>query len=95
MEENKLTPQGLKPYQEHGIALDNRKHLSMTGIDKVISIKPELLQVKSVLGDIIITGQNIEVIKLDLDQHSITLNGKFDSIKYIESKKPLLKKIFK
>ena len=96
MEENKLATTTLKPPQEHTLTLDNRKHLSMTGIDKVISIKPELLQVKSLLGDIIITGQNIEVTKLDLDQHTISLNGKFDSIKYVENNKtPLLKKIFK
>ena len=96
MEENKLATTSTKPLQEHTLTLDNRKHLSMTGIDKVISIKPELLQVKSFLGDIVITGQNIEVTKLDLDQHTISLNGKFDSIKYVENNKtPLLKKIFK
>ena len=81
---------------EHGLILNNRNNLSVTGVDKVISVKPDLLQLKTSAGDLIVIGQNIEVTKLDLEQHSINLTGKFDSIKYSESNKtPLLKKIFK
>ena len=82
--------------KEHILTLDARKHLSISGIDKVISVKPDTFQAKSVVGDIVVTGQNIEVVKLDLEQHTIILNGKFDNIKYLENNKtPLLKKIFK
>lgn len=96
MEQNKSTAISSKPMQEHGLTLTNRNHLTITGIDKVISVKPDLLQIKSNNGDIVVTGQNMEVTKLDLEQHTITLNGKFDSFKYLENNKtPLLKKIFK
>lgn len=85
-----------KPSMEHSLNLVDRKYLTITGVEKVISVKPDLLQLKTSAGDIIVVGQNIEVTKLDLEQHSLNLNGKFDSIKYIENnKKPLLKKIFK
>ena len=94
MEENKSN--NTKPALEHSLTLTNRKHLTITGVDKVVSVKPELLQLKSTAGDIVITGHKIEVIKLDVEQHTITLTGKFDNIKYIENTKtPLLKKIFK
>ena len=98
MEENKSTSLSSKPAntQEHNLTLIDRKHLAITGVDKVVSVKPDLLQLKSNHGDIVITGQNIEVTKLDLEQHSLTLNGKFDNIKYLDNNKtPLLKKIFK
>ncbi|MFQ6724219.1 MAG: YabP/YqfC family sporulation protein [Clostridia bacterium] len=97
MEENKSTIQtNPKPSVEHSLTLVDRKHLNITGVEKVVSIKPDLLQLKSSAGDIIVNGQNIEVTKLDLDQHSIALTGKFDSIKYNNvDKTPLLKKIFK
>lgn len=89
---NPLVPTNI----EHNLTLNNRNNLNITGIEKVVSVKPDLLQVKSSAGDIIVTGQNIEVTKLDLDQHSINFSGKFDSIKYIDNNKtPLLKKIFK
>ena len=97
MEENKSTVQSsTKPTFEHSLTLVDRKHLTITGVDKVVSVKPDLLQAKTSSGDISITGQNIEVTKLDLDQHTLSLNGKFDSIRYSENNKtPLLKKIFK
>ena len=94
--EDKLISANSKPIKEHSLTLNNRNHLTITGIEKVISVKPDLLQIKSNSGDIVVTGQNMEVTKLDLEQHTITLNGKFDSFKYLENNKtPLLKKIFK
>lgn len=98
MEENKSTITATQPApsKEHSLTLTDRKHLTITGVEKVVSVKPDLLQLKSTAGDIIVTGQNIEVTKLDLDQHTLSLNGKFDSIKYNNiDKTPLLKKIFK
>ena len=86
----------LKSNTEHSITLNNRKTLTITGVNKVISVKPGLLQLKSNSGDISISGQNIEVTKLDVEQHTIELTGRFDAIKYSENTKtPLLKKIFK
>lgn len=85
-----------KPSMEHTLTLVNRNQLTITGVDKVVSVKPDLLQVKTSAGDMVVAGQNIEVTKLDLEQHSLSLNGKFDSIKYSNvDKTPLLKKIFK
>ena len=97
MEENKSTIQANpKPSMEHSLNLVDRKHLTITGVEKVVSVKPDLVQLKSSAGDIVISGQNIEVTKLDLEQHTLSLNGKFDSIKYSNvDKTPLLKKIFK
>ena len=96
MEDNITTTSKPTTKQEHTLTLVDRKHLTITGVDKVVSVKPDLLQLKSSAGDIVVTGQNMEVTKLDLDQHNISLNGKFDSIKYLDNNKtPLLKKIFK
>lgn len=97
MEENiKTTSKQTNPPKEHILTLSNRNSLNISSVEKVISVKPDLVQLKSSAGDIVIAGQNIEVTKLDLDQQTLSLNGKFDTIKYIEnSKTPLLKKIFK
>ena len=85
-----------KPSQEHTLTLVDRKHLTISGVDKVSSVKPDLLQVKTSAGDMVVAGQSIEVTKLDLEQHTLSLTGRFDSIKYSENNKtPLLKKIFK
>lgn len=97
MEQNKSSIQANpKPNMEHSLTLVDRKLLTVTGVEKVVSVKPDLLQVKTSAGDMIVSGQNIEVTKLDLDQHTISLTGKFDNFKYSNTDKtPLLKKIFK
>ena len=97
MEENaKTTVKQTSTGSEHSLTLINRNTLSVTGVDKVISVKPDLLQLKTTAGDMVVNGQDIEVTKLDLEQHTINLTGKFDNIKYSENNKtPLLKKIFK
>lgn len=84
------------PQLEHCLSITNRKEMSISGVTKVVSIKPDLVQLKSSKGDIMISGQNIEVTKLDLDNHLLLLSGLFSNIKYIENTKtPLFKKIFK
>ncbi|MBQ3502389.1 MAG: YabP/YqfC family sporulation protein [Clostridia bacterium] len=97
MEENtKITPKQTATPKEHILTISNRNNLNISSVEKVVSVKPDLVQLKSSAGDIVITGQNIEVTKLDLEQQILSLYGKFDSIKYIESSKtPLLKKLFK
>ncbi len=97
MEENaKTIVKQTNTNSEHNLTLINRNNLSVTGVDKVISVKPDLLQLKTTSGDMIVNGENIEVTKLDLEQHTINLTGTFDSIKYSENNKtPLFKKIFK
>lgn len=96
MEEKLNIQSNPKPTMEHSLNLVDRKFLTITGVEKVVSVKPDLLQVKTSAGDMVVNGQNIEVTKLDLEQHTINLSGKFDTIKYSENNKtPLLKKIFK
>lgn len=81
---------------EHSLTLIDRNTLTIVGVDKVISVKTDLVQLSSNKGNIIISGQNIEVTKLDLDTHTLILSGVFDNIKYLNNTKtPLLKKIFK
>ena len=81
---------------EHSLTLHNRNHLIIVGVDKVVSMKPDLVQLTSNKGSMAIFGKDIEVTKLDLDTHTLELSGQFDAVKYLDiNKTPFLKKIFK
>lgn len=81
---------------EHILNIANRKEISISGITKVVSVKPDLVQLKTCQGDMIISGKDLEVTKLDLENHTLNLSGTFCGLKYLETTKtPLLKKIFK
>lgn len=78
------------------LTLSNRNFLTIDGIEKLISIKPNLVQLNSSFGAIIIEGKNLELIDLNNESKVIKLKGEIDAIKYTESKNNnFLRKIFK
>ena len=88
-----------KPQQtkEQTLNLLNRKSLSVTGVNKVISLKPDLIQLDTVQGGLMISGSNLELIKLDNTTNKADISGQIDTLKYIgeKEKQPFFRKIFK
>ena len=82
---------------EQNINLLNKKELSVTGTNKIISLKPDLIQLDTVLGGLIITGNNLELIKLDNQTTRAEIKGEINLLKFVEgkTKQPFFRKIFK
>ena len=81
---------------EQTINLINKKELMVSGTNKIISLKPDLIQLDTVLGGLIITGTNLELIKLDNVTTRADIKGEVNSLKFTDIKKqPFLRKIFK
>ena len=87
----------IKPEKEQLIVLSNKKNLSVTGTNKIISLKPDLIQLDTVFGGLQIVGNNLELIKLDNTTTRAEINGEINALKFIEekSKEPIFRKIFK
>ena len=83
--------------KEQLLILSNRKNLSITGIIKIISLKPELIQLETTFGGTLIVGKNLELIKLDNSTTRAEISGLINEIRYCESKSKsnLFRKIFK
>ena len=76
------------------VNLDNRNTLKITGVQKVFySTQTESLLLTS-YGKLLISGNNINVKKVALEQNIVELDGKFDAIKYTNSSKQTNKKLF-
>lgn len=82
---------------EQLIVLSNKKNLSVTGTNKVISLKPDLIQLDTNYGGLMITGANLELIKLDNVTTRAELSGDINGIKFLDKqiKEPFFRKIFK
>jgi len=77
------------------LTLDNRKRLSMTGVDAVDGFSEEYLKL-TVAGDkVLINGEKIKITAYNKMNGNLSAEGKFIEIKYIGKKVPLLKRIFK
>lgn len=72
--------------------------LLIKGATKIISSTQTQAVVETGENAIVLTGTNIEVKKLNLEEGEVCFNGKFSLIKFNEAigqKTPLLKRIFK
>lgn len=86
-----------KIINEQLITLNNRQNLNISGTNKIISLKPDLIQLSTNLGGIVINGENLELVKLDNNSTIAEIKGIINSIKFVQDikKEPLFRKLFK
>lgn len=80
------------------ITIENREAITIKGATRVISSTQTQAVVETKETSIIITGNDLEVRKLDLENNEVAFSGKIGNIKFSSStnnKTPLLKRIFK
>ena len=84
----------------HNIELVDRKVLKMSGIKKIENFNKEEFFLLSVMGYILIKGNNLELMKLDTSGGNIHIKGIIDSVIYLEedkkkNKESIFKRLFK
>lgn len=84
-----------KRFTESILNLANRTKLNLSGVEKVIATSET--KVFLVVGGsaLKISGQNLQVEKLDVENGLLRLDGIIDEIKYDQKKVPFLKRLFK
>jgi sporulation protein YabP len=86
------------PAFTHVIKLNDRKNIIISGIKKINSFDEKEFDLDSIMGNIIIKGENLEMIKLDTIEGNVSIKGKINSFMYsdIQSKESsILTKLFK
>lgn len=78
------------------ISLEDRKRLVITGVEKMLSVRPDLVQMSTSQGALQVVGTNMEMSRLDLEQQVVEVVGTINQIKFVDGKKqPIFKRIFK
>ena len=85
MDKNKEIMESLN----HNINLTNRKNISLSGIKKLNNFNENEFFVDSVMGAILIKGENLELIKLDTFQGNLSIKGIINSVNYLDSNKKI------
>ncbi len=82
---------------DSNIILKNRKNLSVSGIEKVVSVSQKQLSMEMEDCSLFVLGENMEVKKLDVDCGNLEVEGLISEIKYAGKKEKtnLIKRIFK
>jgi sporulation protein YabP len=86
--------------QEHQLKLNNRRLLEITGVKEVDSFDNEEFLLETVMGYLIIRGQNLQLKNLDVGEGIVAIKGKVYEVSYVdehsqEKAKGFFSKLFK
>lgn len=85
----------------HTVVMENRDHISITGVIDVLSFDEATIMADTDMGILIIKGEGLHVNKLNLENGELFIDGEIESLEYSESnsfgksKGSILSKIFK
>ena len=66
----------------HKLSLDQRKSLTMTGVNEVVSFDENTVVLKTGLGMLVVQGQQLQLKTLTLDGGNVAVEGEISSLSY-------------
>ncbi|HIS28711.1 MAG TPA: sporulation protein YabP [Candidatus Avamphibacillus intestinigallinarum] len=90
----------MQPTQDHFIKINNRKQLEISGVKEVDSFDNEEFLLETIMGYLIIRGENLQLKNLDVGSGSVLIKGKVYELSYVDEEsegkaKGFFSKIFK
>lgn len=87
-------------YGNHELKIMDRREISLTGIKKIISFDSEEFLLESNMGNILIKGANLEIMKLDTHDGNVKIKGKINGFTYLDGnnkgkEESIISKLFK
>ena len=79
----------------HSVNILEGQSIQVEGVDGVVHATESQIKANIVLGGLLITGANLHVERLDLDQKILHASGTIHSLKYLNAPKSIMKRIFK
>lgn len=86
--------------EPYGLHMDRREHVSLTGVKDVVSFDETAVCLVTEGGEVTISGENLHVAKLMLEEGQLVIDGTIDALVY-EDQKPkkksarLIKRVFR
>ena len=90
----------MQPTQDHFIKINNRKQLEISGVKEVDSFDNEEFLLETIMGYLIIRGENLQLKNLDVGSGSVLIKWKVYELSYVDEEsegkaKGFFSKIFK
>ena len=68
----------------HRLSLDQRNHLTVSGVDEVESFDESAIRMTTKGGDLLVRGRGLHIEKLSLDGGDLLVDGTIDALIYQE-----------
>ncbi len=81
----------------HNLILDNRKKLSISGVNDVSCFNEETVSLTTEMGGLVVRGTDLHISKLNLETGEVEVEGTINSLQYIQIRqnKSFMQRIFK
>ena len=70
----------------HRLTLNERQHLSMTGVSEVVSFDENTVVMRTELGLLVIRGQELQLKTLSLDGGQVVVEGSVEGLHYEQAR---------
>ena len=78
----------------HKLQLDGRRHLTMTGVTEVVSFDNTAVVLQTVLGTLVVQGQELQLKNLSTEGGQIVVTGSVSALTYEEPRpEPLWRRL--
>ena len=71
-------------YGSQEVKMTDRSNISLTGVNKIVSFDDEEFLMETVMGFLVIKGENLEIVKLDTKEGIVSIKGSIISLSYID-----------
>ncbi|MBM7573161.1 sporulation protein YabP [Aquibacillus albus] len=92
-------PSSISGQAEHHVTMKNRKLLEITGVKEVDSFDSEEFLLQTVMGYLIVRGENLQMKNLDVEEGNVSIKGKIYELSYLDEQgdkaKGFFSKLFK
>ena len=80
------------PYEElaatgHRLILEEREHLTVSGVEEVESFDENLIVMDTAQGVLVVRGEDLHIEKLSLDGGDLKVEGTVESLTYEEDRR--------
>ncbi|TQS75331.1 sporulation protein YabP [Ornithinibacillus gellani] len=82
------------PQKDHMLKINNRKLLEISGVREVDSFDNEEFLLETVMGYLIVRGQNLQLKNLDVGDGIVSIKGKIYEIAYVDEQQEKAKGFF-
>lgn len=91
--------EGKVDFKNQNILVENRKNMTITGVDQVDSFNDNTIILRTIKGGLTIKGEELNIGQLNLDSGNVKIDGTINGIIYnnkdSSSKGNIIGKIFK
>lgn len=71
----------------HTVTLNDRKRLSITGVEDVDCFNEQIVVLRTPLGTLTVTGAGLNVSQLNVEDGRVSVEGEVDALEYTGGKK--------